>query len=277
MFALVLLNAIFSPQKQTAMAPNESGFKTVNGIQLYYEIYGEGTPLVLIHGGGGSILNDFQEVIPIYSEKYKVIGIDLQNHGRSDHRSIPATFEQDVDDVAELLLQLDIHKAHFLGFSNGGNTAMQIAFRHPNLVDKLIVASSMFKREGMISGFFDGFENATLDMMPKSLQENFLKLNPNEQKLQNMFEKDSRRMQHFKDWDEAVLKSIQAPTLLINGDQDVVRNEHILEMNKLIPNSQVFFIPATHGSYLMPDMDGNLDQKCIEKTTKKILSFLKVN
>lgn len=256
------------------MSPKESGFKQVNSINLYYEIYGEGKTLVLIHGGGGSILKDFGRVIPVFSEHYKVLGIDLQNHGRSDHRSIPETFEQDADDVADLLEQLEISRASFLGFSNGGNTVMQFAYRHPKLVEKLIIGSAFYKQEGMIPNFFKDFEHVSLEMMPKSLQDNFLELNPSNEKLLNMFEKDSQRMKNFKNWDEDILKSIQAKTLLINGAQDIVLNEHILEMNQLIPNSEVLILPATHGAYLMPDFDGKINHKLIDCTTEKILSFL---
>ena len=90
------------------MNPVEKGYKKVNGIQLYYEIYGSGKPLVLIHGGGSSILYDFEEVIVRLKNSFQLIGIDLQNHGRSEHRDIPETFEQDADDVAGLLAELNI-------------------------------------------------------------------------------------------------------------------------------------------------------------------------
>ena len=106
------------------MNPVEKGYKKVNGIQLYYEIYGSGKPLVLIHGGGSSMLYDFKEVIARLEGKFQLIGIDLQNHGRSEHRDIPETFEQDADDAAGLLAALNIDKALFWGFSNGGSTVM---------------------------------------------------------------------------------------------------------------------------------------------------------
>ncbi|HAO28727.1 MAG TPA: alpha/beta hydrolase, partial [Chryseobacterium indologenes] len=77
------------------MNPVETGYKQVNGIRMYYEIYGSGKPLVLIHGGGSSILFDFKEVIKRLQYQFQLIGIDLQNHGRSEHRDIPETFEQD--------------------------------------------------------------------------------------------------------------------------------------------------------------------------------------
>lgn len=257
------------------MAPVEKGHKQVNGIRIYYEIYGSGKPLVLIHGGGSSILFDFKEVISRLEHKFQLIGIDLQNHGMSEHRrDIPETFEQDANDVAALLKEINIKKASFWGFSNGGNTVMQIAHLYPEMVEKLVVASAFYKRNGMINGFFEGMMEATLDSMPEPLKINFLNLNPDVEALENMFDKDSKRMQTFKDWNEDILKGINSPTLFISGDKDVMKPEHVVEMWRLVKGSQLMILPATHGSYMMADFDGNADEKLIDFTVSKIEKFL---
>ncbi|MBT2622322.1 alpha/beta hydrolase [Chryseobacterium sp. ISL-6] len=256
------------------MNPTEKGFKTVNGIQMYYEIYGSGKPLVLVHGGGSSILFDFKEVISRLESQFQFIGIDLQNHGKTEHRDIPETFEQDAHDVAALLKELKIEKASFWGFSNGGNTVMQIGHLYPEIIEKLIVASSFFKRNGMIDGFFESMSEATLESMPEPLKINFLELNPDFSKLENLFDKDSKRMQNFEDWDEKILTSIDSPTLFISGDKDVMKPEHVVEMWRLIPDSQLLILPATHGSYMMADFEGNTDENLISLTTNEVVKFL---
>lgn len=256
------------------MNPVEKGHKRVNGIKMYYEIYGSGKPLVLIHGGGGSILFDYKEVISRLENKFQLIGIDLQNHGMSEHRSIPETFEQDAKDVAELLKEINIEKASLWGFSNGGNTVMQIAHLFPEMVEKLIVASAFYKRNGMMDGFFESMMDATLDSMPEPLKINFLNLNPDFSALENMFDKDSKRMQTFEDWSEDILKSIKASTLFISGDKDVMKPEHVLEMWRLVKNSQLMILPATHGSYMMADFGGNVDEMLIDFTVNEVEKFL---
>lgn len=256
------------------MNPIEKGHKWVNGIQMYYEIYGSGKPLVLIHGGGSSILFDYKEVISRLETQFQLIGIDLQNHGMTEHRDIPETFEQDADDVAALLKELNIQKASFFGFSNGGNTVMQIAHRHPETVEKLIVASAFYKRNGMIDGFFESMMDATLESMPEPLKINFLNLNPDFSALENMFDKDSKRMQIFEDWNEDILKSIKSPTLFISGDKDVMKPEHIVEMWRLVKGAQLMILPATHGSYMMADFEGNVDEKLIDLTINEVEKFL---
>jgi len=122
---------------------NSTGYAPVNGIKMYYEIYGDGKiPLVLIHGGGSTIESSFGNMIPLLSDYGKLIGVELQAHGRTSDRNGPETFEQDADDVAALLKYLKIDKANFLGFSNGGTTTTQIAIRHPEIVNKIVVVSS---------------------------------------------------------------------------------------------------------------------------------------
>jgi pimeloyl-ACP methyl ester carboxylesterase len=207
----------------------QTGYADVNGIKMYYEIHGEGKPLVLIHGGGSTIETTFGRVLPMFAEKYKVIGVELQAHGRTGDRNAPESFQQDADDVAELLKQLNISKASFIGFSNGGSTTMQIAIRHSEVVDKIVVASGAYQREGFIDGFFEGFPNATLETMPQPLRNAFLKINPDTAALQNMFEKDVARMMSFKDWSDDDVVAITAPALIINADKDVVTNEHAVK------------------------------------------------
>lgn len=256
------------------MNPVEKGHKQVNGIKMYYEIYGSGKPLVLIHGGGGSILFDYKEIITRLENKFQLIGIDLQNHGMSEHRDIPETFEQDAHDVAALLKELNIEKASFWGFSNGGNTVMQIAHLYPELVEKLIVASAFYKKNGMMDGFFEGMMDAALESMPEPLKINFLNLNPDFSALENMFDKDSKRMQTFEDWSEDILKGIKSPTLFISGDKDVMKPEHVVEMWRLVKGSQLMILPATHGSYMMADFGGNVDKNLIDFTAYEVERFL---
>ena len=131
----------------------KSGYSDVNGIKMYYEIYGQGEPLVLIHGGGSTIQTSFERIIPSLAKNYQVIAVELQNHGRSSNRNIPQTFEQDADDVAALMKNLGVGKANIFGFSNGGETTIQIGIRYPEMVNKLIVASAPVKRSGFVPGF----------------------------------------------------------------------------------------------------------------------------
>jgi len=256
------------------MNPVEKGYKKVNGIKMYYEIYGSGKPLVLIHGGGSSFLFDYKEVILRLGTQFQLIGIDLQNHGMTEHRNIPETFEQDAHDVAALLKEINMEKASFWGFSNGGSTVMQIAHLYPEMVEKLIVASAFFKRNGMMDGFFESMMEATLDIMPEPLKINFLNLNPDFSALENMFDKDSKRMQTFEDWSEDILEGIKSPTLFISGDKDVMKPEHVVEMWRLVEDSQLMVLPATHGSYMMADFEGNVDGKLIDFTVQEAGKFL---
>ncbi|MDH6254264.1 pimeloyl-ACP methyl ester carboxylesterase [Chryseobacterium sp. H1D6B] len=256
------------------MNPTEKGYKTVNGIQMYYEIYGSGKPLVLIHGGGSSILFDYKEVIERLADKFQLIGIDLQNHGMTEHRDIPETFEQDAHDAAALLKEISIEKASFWGFSNGGNTVMQIAHLYPKIADKIIVASAFFKKNGMIDGFFESMQEVDLDSIPEPLKINFLQLNPDFSKLENLFDKDSKRMQQFQDWDEEILTSIQSPALFISGDKDMMKPEHTVEMWRLVPDAQLMILPASHGSYMMADFDGMINKNLIDFTAAEVEKFL---
>ena len=132
----------------------KNGYSEVNGLKMYWEIHGDkGNYLVLIHGGGSTIGTTFGRILPLLAGDFRVIAVELQAHGHTGDRNAPESFEQDADDVAELLRQLSVSKASFFGFSNGGNTAMQIAIRHPRIVDQLIIASLFTKGKACSKGF----------------------------------------------------------------------------------------------------------------------------
>lgn len=225
-----------------------TNYADVNGIKMYYEIHGEGKPLVLIHGGGSTIESNWSVVLPMFAQHYKVIAVELQNHGHSGQRNIPETFEQDADDVVALLQNLNIAKANILGFSNGASTTMQIAIRHPEIVEKIIVIAGAYLREGLIPGFFDWMKNASLDNMPQPIQKAFLKINPDVIALQHMHDKDADRMRNFKDWNDSDLQQIKSQALIINGDKDVTLTEHALKISKMIPNAELIVLPGVHGA-----------------------------
>lgn len=253
----------------------KSGYSEVNGLKMYYEIHGDkGNNLVLIHGGGSTIGTSFGKVLPELAKNFTVIAVELQGHGHTNDRDAPESFEQDADDVATLLRNLEISKASFFGFSNGGNTSIQIAVRHPEIVNKLILASTFYKREGLPPGFFDGMKQATLKDMPQVLRDAFLQINPDSSKLISMFNKDRERMLNFTDWKDEMLRSIKAPALIICGDKDVILPEHTVAMSNLIPAARLMILPAEHGSYIGAAESPQAGNNVIELTAGIITDFL---
>jgi pimeloyl-ACP methyl ester carboxylesterase len=227
-----------------------SNYTDINGLKMYYQIYGQGKPLILIHGGGSTIETSFGHIIPLLAKSRQVIGVELQAHGHTNDRSTPLSFQQDADDIVALLKYIDIHKADFLGFSNGGQTAIEIALRHPQMVNKLIIASAFYKRSAAPPQFWDGFDTATIDVMPQALKDGYLKANNDEEGLFNMFRRDVERMKGFKGWTDEQMKSIKASTLVITANNDVGSLEHALEMYHVIPDCELAVFPGGHGTYL---------------------------
>lgn len=227
-----------------------SGYSEVNGLKMYYEIYGQGKPLVLVHGGGSTIQTNFGILIPLLVKNRKLIAVELQAHGRTNDRNADLTFEQDADDIATLLKNLNIDKADFFGFSNGGTTTLQIAIRHPEIVDKIILGSTLAKRKGVPDWFWGFMAQARLENMPEPLKAGYIKVAADTNGLQIMHDRDAKRMVNFKDIPDEQIKSIKAPALIIIGDQDIITPEHAIELHRQIANSELAIIPGGHGEYI---------------------------
>lgn len=255
----------------------EKAYASVNGLTMYYEIHGQGKPLVLVHGGGSTIHTNFAKIIPLFAANRMVIALELQAHGRTNDRNSDLSFEQDADDIAELLMQLGIPKADFLGFSNGGTTTLQVAIRHPNLVNKLILGSALAKRHGVPAWFWDFMSNAHLDNMPTALKEGYLQVASNPSNLQIMHDRDAKRMVHFIDIPDEQLIAIEAPTLIIIGDKDIISPEHALELHRLVANSELAIIPGGHGEYIGEVTTLNAEFKESELAVPLMEKFLNKN
>jgi pimeloyl-ACP methyl ester carboxylesterase len=230
--------------------PIHAGYATVNGLRMYYELHGtEGFPLVLVHGGGSTITTTFGRILPLLARTHRVIAIEVQAHGHTRDIDRPFTFTQDADDIAALLDTLHVAQADVFGFSNGGTTALQVGIRHPAKVRKLIVASSNFTRAGMVDGFWEGMMKARFEEMPQIYKDEIRKIDPSDAAVHALFERDAKRMQGFVDIPDASIKGIQAPTLVVDGDRDVVKVEHAVELSRLLPHARLCILPGQHGEY----------------------------
>jgi pimeloyl-ACP methyl ester carboxylesterase len=179
-----------------------------------------------------------------------VIAVEMQAHGHTADIDRPLSFEQDADDIAELLKQLHIDKADIFGFSNGASTTLQVAIRHPHIVNKIIVASTFYKKDGAQSWFWNVMNKATFDGMPQAYKDAFLKINSDTNALHRMYERDVTRMQTFKEIKEEDIKAITAPALIICGDSDVVRPEHAVEMYRQMQHAKLAIFPGGHGDFI---------------------------
>jgi pimeloyl-ACP methyl ester carboxylesterase len=224
-------------------------YGSVNGLKMYYEIHGraqgDSPPLILLHGGGSTIETSFGKVLPALAKTRQVIAFEQHGHGHTADVDRPFTFEQSAEDTVALLRYLKIRKADFFGYSNGGHIALEIAIRHPDVVRKLVVESAMFTRDGSDPGFWESFKHAKQDDMPAELREAYIRAAPHPEDLPTFFAKSVQRMLDFKGWTPEDIRSIDAPTLVVIGDHDIVRPEHAVLMFRLLPNARLAVLPGT--------------------------------
>lgn len=256
--------------------PIETGYAPVNGINMYYELHGrrDGVPLVLLHGGGSTIEVTFGRILPSFANSRMVIAVEEQGHGRTSDRDAPFRFESSADDVAALLRFLKVQKADLFGFSNGASVVLQVAIRHPRLVHKLVFASSTTRRDGAHPQLWEFMRQADFSNMPQPLKDAFLRVNPDVQQLKIMHDKNAERMQSFKDVPDELVRSLRVPTLIVLGDQDIVRPEHAIELTALISGARLLILPGGHGDYLGEAVMTQKDSLYPELTARLINEFL---
>lgn len=252
---------------------SSKGYALVNGLKMYYEIHGTGMPLVLIHGGGSTLQTTFGRVLHEFARSHKVIAVEMQAHGHTADIDRALSFTQDADDIAALLQSLHIDKADLFGFSNGASTTLQFAIRHPQMTNRIIVASTFYKKAGAPGWFWDMMSKATFASMPQPYKDEYLKINPDTNALYRMYERDVTRMQSFTDITEEQIRSIKAPAFIIIGDRDVTTPEHAVEMHRLMAHSQLAIIPGGHGDYI-GELTMAQDPVLIAATVSMISKFL---
>ncbi|MGH2558547.1 MAG: alpha/beta fold hydrolase [Thermomicrobiales bacterium] len=217
--------------------PAAGNYASVNGLDLYYEVHGAGEPLVLLHGGFGTIATDFGRLLPTFAQNRQVIGVELQAHGHTADIDRPFSFEAMADDVAALLDHLGLDSADLFGFSLGGGVALQIAIRRPELVRKLVIASTVFRRDGwhpeVLAGMSQMTAEAAAAMRETPIYQVYVQVAPRPEDFPVLVGKLGELLAQDYDWTEDI-KTVTAPTLLVFGDADNVRPAHALELFELL-------------------------------------------
>ncbi|MDQ1576534.1 MAG: hypothetical protein QOH55_1684 [Microbacteriaceae bacterium] len=207
-------------------------------------------PLLLIHGGGSTIESNWGRLIPELSRSRPVWAVELQGHGRTAPSHRTQSFEASADDVARLLDEIDVGAVDVLGFSNGGQVAMQLARAQTGHRAASYRRLGPFRRDGMIDGFWEGLETASFEDMPAVYRSADLQVSGDPAHARSMFELDKQLMLSFTDWRDAIPALITAQTLVVAGDRDVITPQHAVRLAATIPDDLLLIVPGTHGSYL---------------------------
>ena len=238
-------------------------YASVNGLNLYYEIHGQGQPLILLHGGLGTIAM-FKQILPRLIETRQVIGVELQAHGHTADIERPMSFEAMADDIAALITHLGLAQADLLGYSLGGGVALQTIIRHPKLVRNAVIVSAPYKREGWYPEVLAGMTSITAELaktwVGSPMHQAYASVAPNPEDWPMLAAKTSDLLKQDYDWSVG-LSAVGAPIMIVVGDADAVRPAHAVEFFELLgggkrdagwdgsrmPNSRLAILPgATH-------------------------------
>jgi len=231
MLVTTLLSGVVSGQQKPA-----TGYAPVNGLKMYYEIRGQGEPVVLLHGAFMAISNNFHwaEWIGELSKTRKVIAIEMQGHGRTADTGRDFTYDNLADDVAALLDYLKIPSADILGYSLGGGVALNCAIRHPDKVRKVVSISAVFRQNGWTKEGLDAFPNLTAEVFKGTpIEADYKSLSPTPNEFPNFVKRvlSVELMPH--DFGADKLRATRAPMFFIHGDADGVRLDYIAEAFRL--------------------------------------------
>ncbi|HEY4387527.1 MAG TPA: alpha/beta hydrolase [Ktedonobacteraceae bacterium] len=234
----------------TAHTNNPAGnYAPVNGINLYYEIHGTGSPLLMLHGGFATfeMLSSLSSVL---EENHQIVGVDLYGHGRTALTDRPIRFEHMADDITGLIHYLGLEKADLLGYSLGGMVALQAAIRQPERINKLVVISTPFKR----AGWYPEIQAGQASIAPEHfigtpMHDAYARVAPKPEDFSRFIAAMSEVTRQDYDWTEQV-SALKIPTLIVAGDSDSFPPSHAVEFFKLLGGS--LRDPGWTGEHLIP-------------------------
>jgi len=244
-------------------------YATVNGHPIYYEQFGDGRPIVLLHGGLHTIHLSFEKQIAPFAEQHHVIAIEQVGHGHSADIEGPFSYMQMAEDTAALLRQLNITNADFVGWSDGGILSLILARRHPTLVRRLVISGANIRAEGLKAETLTYFRETPSDQIAKDfsgLRAAYEQTSPDGSdhwpivvaKIVNMIITPVIL-------EQSDLAAIQAHVLVVAGDRDAITLEHTIELFESLPQAQLCILPGTgHETF----------QKAADRLNPMILAFL---
>jgi pimeloyl-ACP methyl ester carboxylesterase len=243
-------------------------YAQIGPLNLYYEVHGEGEPLILLHGA--YMTADMMAPLTAGLAGRQVIVPELEGHGRTALADRPLSYEQMADDVAGLAAELGLDRVDVVGYSMGGAAALQTAIRHPHLVRKLVICSASYRFDGMPAVAREMFPTITPAMFAGSpMEEAYLRLAPNPGDFPKLVERLTVLDSTDFAWPDDDVRGIPAPMLIVLGDSDGVTLDHAVAMFKLrgggvmadlqgMPESQLAVLPGT--SHFIPPGSGLLDR-----------------
>ncbi|WP_404405318.1 alpha/beta fold hydrolase [Pelagibacterium halotolerans] len=246
--------------------PREAGYETVNGLDIYYEVHGEGEPLLLIHGGLMTI-EALGPIVPTLAQTRAVYAVELEGHGRTVDLDRPLSMRQMAEDVAGFITQQELGPVDIVGYSMGGGTALGVAILAPELVDSMVVISASHQADSIYESVRAGWPHMTAEMMEGTpMQEAYNAVAPEPERFPGLIDKIRETMLAGPAWSDEEIAAIDVPTLLIVGDNDIVQPDKVLEMYRLMGG-------ATSTEPMGPVVDPDLQFAVLPKTTHYDMLF----
>ena len=215
---------------------NKTSLVRVNGIELGYQVFGKGKPLILLHGGFGS-LEMFGPNVDLLAGHRQVIGVDLQSHGRSPAAKRAMTFEAMADDIGAVIKELDLEKAAIMGFSLGGGVALRIGIQQPEVVERLVLLSTPYMRAGWYPEMTAGMDAMGPDvaepLKQSPMYQDYTRVAPNADDWPVLVEQLTTLLKNDYDW-SAEIPTLTMPVMLVIGDADGLPPSHAVEFFKLL-------------------------------------------
>lgn len=263
-FLAAMLLLVTIPSMGQKIKPSSSGYAPVNGIKVYYEVYGKGEPIILLHGAFYTIDMNWGKLIPALSKSRKVIAIEMQGHGHSPYSERKLDIVSLASDVAKLMDYLKIDSADVAGYSMGGSVAYQFAVQFPRRLKKLVIISSTYKSSGwlpVVNSAFKDFKPEFFDNTP--LKTGYDAVAPDKTKWRSFIEQMIAFADVPFDVGDSNIAHISSPVLIIAGDNDGLDKVELMKTYQLLgggivgdmfpmPKSQLAIVPSQgHVSLMM--------------------------
>jgi pimeloyl-ACP methyl ester carboxylesterase len=229
-----------TPKATDSIAQPTTGRAAINGVDYYYEIHGQGEPLLLLHGGLMSSAS-FHPLLPALTDKHRVILVDLHGHGRTTLGDRPISIVGNAKDLDALLEKLGVPQTDVVGYSFGGGTALQLAANHPKRVRKLVIMSAPYAQDGFYPEMLPQQAAVSAEMLPmmkdSPMYKEYIAVAPKPDDFGRLLDRMGDVMRTWSDSSADVAK-VTASTMLVFGDSDMVRLEHITSYYKLLGGGQ---------------------------------------